>query len=222
MNSSLRRPPSRAAQKLLRQRNIVRAAQRLFGSRGYQATAMEDVAREARLAVGTLYNYFPSKNDLLLAIVRRETDELYTSGERIADHPPAEPAAALSAICGVMVEGFLRDDRALLRELFAAAVNSPATIGAKVFDSDLRLVSLLVRLIEKLQAAGDLVANLDAVRAAGVLYGICMTWITAYLMNDALTVETVREEVGRGIEIVVSGILPGRRIPRPATRGESK
>jgi AcrR family transcriptional regulator len=51
---------------------------------------MEDVARAARLAVGTIYNYFPSKNDLVLAIVRRETNELYARAEQIAGHPPAD------------------------------------------------------------------------------------------------------------------------------------
>jgi AcrR family transcriptional regulator len=209
MDSSLprRRPPTRSAQKLARHRKIVRAAERLFGVKGYEATAMEDVARAARLAVGTIYNYFPSKTDLVLAIVRRETEELYARGDRIAADPPADPVAALAGMCSVMVDGFLRDDRALMREVFAAAVNSPQTIGARVFESDLRLVSLLVRLIEKLKAGRLLDANLDAIRAAGVLYGICMTWITAYLMNDALTVEMVQDEVRRGIEIATRGML---------------
>jgi AcrR family transcriptional regulator len=206
-SSHHRRSPTRSTQKLVRHRNIIRAAERLFGVKGYEATAMEDVARAARLAVGTIYNYFPSKTDLVLAIVRRETEELYARGERIADDPPADPVAALAQMCGVMVEGFLRDDRALIREVFAAAVNSPQTIGAKVFESDLRLVSLLVRLIEKLKAARLLDANLDAIRGGGVLYGICMTWITAYLMNDALTVEMVRDEVRSGVEIATGGML---------------
>jgi AcrR family transcriptional regulator len=220
MNSTLRkrRSPTRSTQKLVRHRKIVRAAKRLFGAKGYEATAMEDVARAARLAVGTIYNYFPSKNDLLLAIVRRETDALYADGERIADHPPADPTAALAGVCGVMVEGFLRDDRALLRELFAAAVNSPQTIGARVFESDLRLVSLLVRLIEQLKTGGLLDANLDAIRAAGVLYGICMTWITAYLMNDALTVDMVQDEVRRGIEIATVGMLARPPAAQPEAR----
>jgi AcrR family transcriptional regulator len=217
MDSSLRRrSPTRSAQKLVRHRKIVRAAERLFGVKGYQATAMEDVARAARLAVGTIYNYFPSKTDLVLAIVRHETEELYAQGERIADHPPADPIAALAQMCGVMVEGFLRDDRALMREVFAAAVNSPQTIGARVFESDLRLVSVLVRLIEKLKAGRLLDANLDAIRAAGVLYGICMTWITAYLMTETLTVEVVQDEVRRGVEIATRGMLPAPADAKPA------
>jgi AcrR family transcriptional regulator len=219
MDSSLRRrrSPTRSIQKLVRHRNIVRAAQRLFAAKGFEATAMEDVARASRLAVGTIYNYFPSKTDLVLAIVRRETDELYARGERIADDPPADPIAAMAGMCGVMVEGFLRDDRALLREVFAAAVNSPLKIGAKVFESDLRLVSLLVRLIEKLKAGRLLDANLDAIRAAGVLYGICMTWITAYLMNDALTAEIIQDEVRRGVEIATCGMLARASVANPAT-----
>jgi AcrR family transcriptional regulator len=212
----------RSQQKFIRHRNIVRAAERLFSRKGYETTAMEDVARAAGLAVGTIYNYFPSKTDLLLAIVRRETDELYSRGERIAAEPPAEPAAAITAFCDVMVDGFLSDDRRLLRELLAAALNSPDTIGTRLFDADLRLVSLLVALLEKVKSRGALAANLDSVRAGGVLYAICMMWITAYLISEAVSIEQVRDEVHRGIEIAVFGMIaqPGAPQAGAPTAGE--
>lgn len=142
--------------------------------------------------------------------MRRESDALYERGEKIVADPPAAPAAALSLLCDVMVEGFLRDDRRLLRELFAAAVNSPASIGAKMFEADRRLAPLLSTLIEKLKARGFLDAKLDSVRAAGVLDGICMMWITAYLMDDALSADNVRGEVHRGIEIAMFGMIARR------------
>ena len=57
---------------------------------------MEDVAARAGLAVGTIYNYFPSKSALLLAIVRRETESLLARGRKILDDPPRDPVAAVS------------------------------------------------------------------------------------------------------------------------------
>ena len=50
---------------------------------------MEDVAARAGLAVGTIYNYFPSKSDLLLAIIRRETESLVARGQKILTIRPA-------------------------------------------------------------------------------------------------------------------------------------
>src|SRR4030066_1568224 len=47
---------------------ILDAALRTFVKRGYPKTKVAEIASEAGVAEGTLYNYFPSKEDLLLAL----------------------------------------------------------------------------------------------------------------------------------------------------------
>jgi AcrR family transcriptional regulator len=48
-----------------RRRQILRAAARVFADRGYATATIENVARAAHVAEGTIYNYFRSK-DLLI------------------------------------------------------------------------------------------------------------------------------------------------------------
>ena len=50
-------------------RRVLQAAEALFSRRGYEATAMADVAERARIGVGTLYHHFPDKRALLLALI---------------------------------------------------------------------------------------------------------------------------------------------------------
>jgi AcrR family transcriptional regulator len=50
-------------------RRVLQAAESLFARRGYEATAMADVAERARIGVGTLYHHFPDKRALLLALI---------------------------------------------------------------------------------------------------------------------------------------------------------
>ncbi len=45
--------------------NILDAALSLFVEHGEQATSMKLVAKEAKCGIGTMYNYFPSKNELI-------------------------------------------------------------------------------------------------------------------------------------------------------------
>ncbi|MGB6090211.1 MAG: TetR/AcrR family transcriptional regulator, partial [Candidatus Binataceae bacterium] len=197
MASSLKnRPPGlRERQKLERERRIVRAASRLFVRPGYSSTAMEVVASKAGLAVGTIYNYFPSKPDLLLAIVRRETEVMVARARKILAATPAKPIAAILAMIDLWFDGFMSDDRVLWRELLAAAIAEPARIGQRLFELDVRLVAVLAELIEKLKARGAIGSELDPMRAATVVYAIALTWINAWMLNEAVTAAMAREEI---------------------------
>ena len=50
---------------------LVNAAMRLFAEKGYQATATSEIARAARANPGSLYFFFPTKQQLLLAVLER-------------------------------------------------------------------------------------------------------------------------------------------------------
>ncbi len=52
-----------------RRDEIVRRALKVFARKGYDATSMDDIADRARVAKGTLYYYFPSKEDLYHAVM---------------------------------------------------------------------------------------------------------------------------------------------------------
>jgi AcrR family transcriptional regulator len=51
-----------------RREQILAAAMACFSRQGYHATSMDDVVRQSRLSVGAIYSYFPSKEDLFLAL----------------------------------------------------------------------------------------------------------------------------------------------------------
>ena len=53
-----------------RRQAILDAAMKVFAQRGYAAATIRAIAREANIAQGTIYLYFPSKRDLLLALYR--------------------------------------------------------------------------------------------------------------------------------------------------------
>ncbi|WP_425037275.1 TetR/AcrR family transcriptional regulator [Primorskyibacter sp. S187A] len=61
------KPLSRSQRR--RRDDIVQAAVKIFDRDGFEAAKMEDIAREAEVAKGTLYLYFDTKNDLLEAVI---------------------------------------------------------------------------------------------------------------------------------------------------------
>jgi AcrR family transcriptional regulator len=54
-----------------RQTQILDAAVKVFAEKGYHRATIPDIAKEAKIAVGTIYNYFGKKEDLLLALMHR-------------------------------------------------------------------------------------------------------------------------------------------------------
>ena len=198
----------RDRQKIERERRILAAARKLFDRRGYVNTSMEDVAVRAGLAVGTLYNYFSSKDQLLLALSRIDTEHLLSAGARILVDPPDDPAEAIGALVEIMVQGITAGERRLWRELFVASIAAPDTLGARLFALDMRLIAQLTQMLDLLKARGSVDASVDSSRAAGLFYGICLTWTIAFATRDDLTIETMRAEISESVRITIRGILP--------------
>uniref|UniRef100_A0AAU3GW51 TetR/AcrR family transcriptional regulator n=1 Tax=Streptomyces sp. NBC_01401 TaxID=2903854 RepID=A0AAU3GW51_9ACTN len=74
--------------------HVLRAAREVFGELGYGAP-MEDVARRARVGVGTVYRRFPSKDVLVRRIAEEETARLTDQARSALGHED-EPWSALS------------------------------------------------------------------------------------------------------------------------------
>lgn len=64
--------------KAARSEEILDAARRVFAERGFKGTTIADIAEAAGIALGTIYLYFPSKDDVFAALNRRFV-ELITS-----------------------------------------------------------------------------------------------------------------------------------------------
>ncbi|MCY8819124.1 TetR/AcrR family transcriptional regulator, partial [Bacillus atrophaeus] len=60
----------------LAKENIRSAAMRLFIKQGYHATSISDVAKEAGISKGLLYNYYKGKEELLATMVEARIWEL--------------------------------------------------------------------------------------------------------------------------------------------------
>ena len=196
----------RERQKRQRERRILSAARGLLRRKGYAATGLAEIARAARLAVGTVYNYFPSKPAIVMALLKRDTAAALEAGEAILKSPPADPAAAVCALFEASLEAFALHDRSLWRELVAASMTNPRDLGAELFGADVALIVQLTSLVEELQVRGTVSSDLPPGRSAIALYAIYFSWFMAYLGSDELPLKIVRFEIRKGVELVMDGL----------------
>ena len=108
-------PPRLALSQLRRLRRIVDAAIALAETGGFDGVKLRDVADASGVALGTLYKYFRSKEDVLLFAVNEDSEQLLRV---MAERPPQGAQASAR-----LVELFARATRGLTRRPnFARAV----------------------------------------------------------------------------------------------------
>jgi len=77
----------RQRRKETRPQELLDAALALFVEKGFAATRAEEVAKQAGVSKGTLYLYYPSKEELFKAVVRQKLSSLIAEGlEALAQH----------------------------------------------------------------------------------------------------------------------------------------
>jgi len=86
---------------------IREAAIRVFAREGFHRARMETIAHEAGVAVGTIYNYFESKRDVLLAVFEAEFEEQISFFEGLQESGLSVPE---------QIAQILQDHFSLLRE----------------------------------------------------------------------------------------------------------
>ncbi|WP_133740516.1 TetR family transcriptional regulator [Actinorugispora endophytica] len=189
-----------------RRKRIVQTAAALALRGGVEAMQMRAVAERAGVALGTLYRYFPSKMDLVVAVVTEELDLLESSIRR---RPPQAGTAY-----GRAVDVLMRATRGLMREpeLADALVRSLIMTEARA-ELGPRITDLLWRVCvgaplgpDGGEQGGRPPAEPDRDSAEYILVGsLAGIWI--FEMLETLKGHRDIEEVQRRLEVAAEPLL---------------
>ncbi len=190
--------PSSAEQRA-RHGRILQVAAQLGAEKELERVQMQEVAKRAGVALGTLYRYFPSKTHLFVAVMLDRIDRLDAQAER-------RPQGSLSP-CDAVYETLVRAGRALLRAplLANAMLQSAGTSNAAAVPDAAKIDRHFQRLL--LDAAG---IDEPTTRDATVLRLVVALWFG--LLQSALNSRTSIPEVESDLRVACDrllGDLPG-------------
>ena len=189
----------RARQKALRHERILDAALGLFRDAGYDAVRTEDIAAAAEVSVGTLYNYFENKGDLLLALVTIEVEEVLEQGALVVSAPPPDIAQAVTRLVGGYYEHsntYLTKD--LWRTAMALTIQAAKTpFLARYTALDQSLTDQVCALVEELQVRGLARADVDARAIGQVIFNNLNQMFIEFVRVEAMGMEVLMAGVAR-------------------------
>src|SRR5262249_47332131 len=104
-------------------------ARRLFAERGFEQVSIAEIAREAEVSEQTVFNYFPSKEDLVYSGLEAFEDQLVNA---VSERPPGQTVIAAFGEFVLEPRGFFAADDEAARELIAVTrmiAASPALLA---------------------------------------------------------------------------------------------
>ena len=210
-------PPTRRDEARALFRNaILEAAEGVFAEKGFHRARIQDVAQRARIAVGTVYNHFEQKEDVLRALLEERTEGFISQLDAHAGDP-ADFEGRLRARLDRVLR-YVESHRAFFTVaadhglIGAGSASATVLLGGKVAKNVARVRSLFVALVEEGIDAGVL-EPLDPLALARLLGALVRAFTIGALQEHG------DAELAKDTDLVVRFFLHGAaRLPARASK----
>ena len=191
-----------------RHRRILEAAASLFREAGYEGAKIEQIAAAAEVSVGTIYNYYRNKGDILVAIVSMEVNEVLNAGRGVVATPPKNVADAIDTLIGIYIDhSLIYLSKEMWRQAMATSTQQPdSPFGETYATLDRGLTDQTCELVERLLGLGLVKTGTD-VRAAGeIIFNNMNMMFIEFVKHEAMPVGELRAAIRRQNRILVGAI----------------
>jgi AcrR family transcriptional regulator len=137
-----------------RRRQIADAAVHLFIKKGFHKTTTRQIARTAEISIGSLYEYFTCKEDILYLVC----DFIHSEMEQGVANAMAKATGGRDALAKVIREYFMVCHRMsdFILMIYQETQSLPRQWQKRVLENELRITGLLVSVLARLSQSGEL------------------------------------------------------------------
>ena len=207
--TSTTRPRGTRLPRLARRRQLLDAATEVFVARGYHAAAMDEIAERAGVSKPVLYQHFPGKQDLYLALLDESVDllvEAVTGAVRSTNDNRQRVNATFAAYFGYVAE-----HKGTFKLVFESDFSSDPAVRARLDDATRVCADLISQVIREDAGLADDEAYLLAIGMLGMAQVSARYWLSTL---DTIPQEAAEQLVARLAWRGISGW------PRPADQPE--
>ena len=146
------------------EKQVLRAAQDVFWSKGYAATSVDDLVAATGLGKGSLYGAFGAKHDLFLTVFDRYCSRMVASAQTLLDGPDDGAFDRIAAYVRGSATGSARPNRpngCLLASATAELAESDPAVAQRSRDTFALIEDVLAAAFAQAQASGAVDAAAD-------------------------------------------------------------
>lgn len=197
----------RERKKSSREERIMKEAFRLFKEKGYASTSMQQIAIGADLAVGTLYNYFKSKDELFIAMLKTELEDMLEPQHVNFEQYKEDISEILVLSISNFLEITVHYDKAIWRDFYSAVMSQNYTFDSNVFSLDRMLIESLQFTVSHLQEHGLISKDLNCENIAFTLMGSVLFVFNLYMFIPEMGINELKDQIKTQFKIIEKGII---------------
>ena len=190
----------RERKKLHSKKVITQAALKLFGQQGFSDTSIADIMNEADLGIGTFYNYFQSKEDILKNLLGEMIAEIYQAYESF----PKDEKSSTEFLSEVfLLTARILDKNRFVLPLFVSAAQKSAMIKEEQpaeTESKMGFKRIFEAIIRRRQDLGEFRKDIPAEVITEIFHSVFQAAAFSRLELDFLT------NVEYKLKIILDGI----------------
>jgi len=198
-----------------RRRQILEAARRVFARRGFEGARISEVAKEAGVSEGTIYNYFRSKEDLLVHIPEHFAAPALEPLRRASPASPGELESLLTQAATSIVHTMSRNADFLRVFVTALPTLTPRAKERYMQFLPLPTAEVLEQFLRAGQERGFIRPDLNAAIAARAMPGMLMIFVMfqEILLDRPLVPFSYEEIIREVVRLFLLGALPREHSP---------
>ncbi|WP_170287679.1 TetR/AcrR family transcriptional regulator [Aquibacillus halophilus] len=198
----------RAEKKQQNQISIVKEATKSFFEKGYQQSTMAEIAKNAKVGTGTIYNYYPSKGKLLLAVFEDEFVRLQNDKGTEIELDDGNLVQQITRITEIFMS-FLEDfPKSFWREIIHVMTEDAEEsegIRQGLFGLDDEMMTIVKGTIEKHEDSFK--TQFDSTQGTRAIYNILMMQFMIFIYDDQMTYHQLLTLIKQQITFLFVGKL---------------
>lgn len=197
-------PSLRERNKARSRRAIIEAAGRLINRQGFDATTARQIAKEAGLSYQTLYNYFPTKAQIVEALITADVEQITQTGNALVQSYTGGLSKTLGDLVKLQVDTIAHRDRELWRQVTLDVLRfDPA--DNKLFERIYRDAhDSLTRLLLRAAENGELSRRVEIELLAHTIYSLVDYSLLNYMLKPTLSKVALLQSLRAQIDLVIT------------------